>query len=202
MRLDLGGIAKGYAAGAALETLRHFDIRRALIDASGDIAAGAPPPGRANWVVGIAPLDDADARPSRHLALSDTAVATSGDYWQYVEIGGTRYSHIVDPRTGLGVEGPSRVTVVTRDPALADGWASAISVLGPTAGIDAAENVAGLEAFVEFERDGRRVTRETTGFAAYEAPPSATTKDDNQNNIDDADRIAADGTPEPAGPRT
>lgn len=172
LRLDLGGIAKGYAADAALKVLRAHGIHRALVDASGDIAVGRPPPDRDHWSVGIAQLDNTEGTPSRHLAIANRAVATSGDYWQFVEIDGRRYSHIVDPRNGLGIPGPSRVTVIANDGTTADAWASAISVLGPDDGIRVAESIAELEAFVEFEQDGERITRETTGFAPYVSPES------------------------------
>jgi len=134
MRLDLGGIAKGYAIDKALEVLEKFGIKRALVDAGGDIVLGDPPPDRPGWQIGIARLE-VDGPPTRVLTLSNTAIATSGDSWQFVEIDGRRYSHIVDPRTGLGLTDHSSVTIIARDGMVADALASAVSVLGPEQGM-------------------------------------------------------------------
>lgn len=134
LRFDLGGIAKGYALDASLETLRRHGITRALVDGGGDIACGDPPPGSRGWRIGVAPLER-DAQPSRFLTLARCAVATSGDAFQFVEIAGKRYSHLVDPRTGLGLIGRSQVTVVAPRAIDADAIATACSVLGPSEGL-------------------------------------------------------------------
>jgi thiamine biosynthesis lipoprotein len=99
MRLDLGGIAKGYAADAALAAIGKLGIRRALVRASGDIAVGEPPPGETGWRIGIAPLD-AEQVPTRFVRLAKGAISTSGDSRQHLTVNGKRYSHIIDPRTG------------------------------------------------------------------------------------------------------
>ncbi len=138
MRIDLGGIAKGFAIDEALKELRKHGITRALVDAGGDVGLGDPPADRPSWTVGVAPLDP-DADPSILISLSNVAVATSGDMWQYVEIDGRRYSHIVDPRTGIGLTDHSSVTVIAPDAITADGLASAVSVLGPKKGIELIE---------------------------------------------------------------
>jgi len=135
MRLDLGGIAKGRAADEALETLRDRGITRALVDASGDLVAGDPPPGRSGWVVDAAPLDPEHSRPAARIEIANCAVATSGDAFQSVEIAGRRYSHILNPRTGFGLSRRSSVTVIAPTGMGADSLASALSVLGPEAGL-------------------------------------------------------------------
>jgi len=129
MRLDLGGIAKGYILQEALNTLRANGVRAALLEAGGDVVVGDPPPGQSGWSVFVAGGDTATLRRAK--ALSNVAVATSGGSEQFVEIGGVRYSHIIDPRTGLGVSGRHIVTVIADDGALADAAATALSVLGP-----------------------------------------------------------------------
>ncbi|HEV3020820.1 MAG TPA: FAD:protein FMN transferase, partial [Pirellulales bacterium] len=134
MLLDLGAIAKGYAAEAALEVLRRYGITRALVAASGDIAAGDPPPGARGWKVGIAPLEPG-AQPSRYVLLNHAAVSTAGDTEQYVEINGKRYSHIVDPQTGMGLTRRSSATVVAHDGTTSDGLDTAVSVLGARKGL-------------------------------------------------------------------
>ena len=122
MKLDLGGIAKGYAADAALEALRLAGVRRALVAVSGDLAIGDPPPGKEGWQVEIA--------GGRVLELRNCGVSTSGDREQHWEIGGKRYSHIVDARTGKPLEDSREVTVVTERAAVSDAIATAICVTG------------------------------------------------------------------------
>jgi thiamine biosynthesis lipoprotein len=122
----------GYAADRAMEILADRGIESAMIDASGDVLASGPPPGKAGWRIAVAPL-----RPGGQgetILLAHAAVTTSGDAHQAVEIDGRRYSHIVDPRTGIGVAGPAAVSVVAPDATTADALATATSVLGPVAG--------------------------------------------------------------------
>ncbi|PHR85934.1 MAG: ApbE family lipoprotein [Blastopirellula sp.] len=133
MRIDLGGIAKGYAADQALLVLKEQGYNRVLVDAGGDVAIGESPPNTKGWAIGVATLDPQQP-PSQILYLSNCAVATSGDAFQHVEIDGIRYSHIIDPRTARGVTLRSSVTVLAPNCTLADAWASALSVLGPERG--------------------------------------------------------------------
>jgi len=147
MRLDLGGIAKGYAIDQALVVLREHGITRALVDAGGDVGLGDPPPDKPGWRIGVASLEP-DSPPSRYLLLSNAAVATSGDTWQYVRIGGRRYSHLVDPHTGIGLTDHSSVTVIAADATTADAWASAVSVMGPHKGLARIDRIPGAAALV------------------------------------------------------
>jgi len=165
MRLDLGGIAKGYAADEALRVLREHGIRSVLLDAGGDLMAGDPPPGKKAWTVAIAAYGARDSRSTEKgkaplLSLANAAAATSGDRFQAVEIDGKRYSHIIDPRTGLGLTTPSSVTVIAPDAVTADSLASAVSVLGPKAGIaliEATPNCAAL--FIRQSKTGPETFR-------------------------------------------
>jgi thiamine biosynthesis lipoprotein len=140
MLLDLGGIAKGYAAQAAQTVLKQHGISRALVAAGGDIAVSGPPVGKPGWEIGIAraPGEPTDG-PT--LILHDVGVSTSGDAEQYVEIAGKRYSHIVDPRTGLGLTDSWQVTVIAPDATTSDGMTKVLCVLGPQRGLKA---IAGL----------------------------------------------------------
>ncbi len=147
VRLDLGGIGKGFAADAALAELKRLGLQIALVDAGGDLAIGVKPPGKPGWRIGVAPLQAAGP-PSRYLHLSECGIATSGDAWQFVEIGGRRYSHILDPRTGLGLSTRSSVTVIAADATAADGLASAVSVLGPQRGLSLIERFQQAAALV------------------------------------------------------
>jgi thiamine biosynthesis lipoprotein len=147
MRLDLGGIGMGYAIDRGMEVLAECGIGSAMIDASGDIAVSGPPPGDAAWTIEVAALaGGGDGRRPMALELVNAAVTTSGDAFQAVEIDGVRYSHVVDPRTGLGVTGPAAVTVIATDCTTADAVATAASVLGPEAGLAFVESVPGAAA--------------------------------------------------------
>lgn len=130
MRLDLGGIAQGYAADAALEVLKAHGFASAMVNASGDIVVGDAPPGERGWKIGLAALDPKQA-PTRFVILANAAISSSGDAFQYVEVEGKRYSHIVDPKTGLGLTTPMAVTVIATSATTADAYASAACVLGP-----------------------------------------------------------------------
>jgi thiamine biosynthesis lipoprotein len=130
MKLDLGGIAKGYAADEVLKVLAKHGLKRALVAAGGDIAVKEPPPGKKGWTIAIAAIDPKKEGP-RNLVLANAAVSTSGDAEQYVEIDGKRYSHIVDPRTGMGLVGRMSATVVAPDGITSDSLTKVVAVLGP-----------------------------------------------------------------------
>ncbi len=125
MKLDLGGIGQGFAADECLNVLRTFGITRALADAGGDIALGDPPPDAVGWTVAIP--ERFSATP---LLLARCGITSSGATARYLEAGGRRYSHIVDPRTGWGLTHRVLVTVQAPTATEADAWATAISVMG------------------------------------------------------------------------
>jgi thiamine biosynthesis lipoprotein len=149
MRLDLGGIAKGYILDQALAELRRHGVTRALLEAGGDIVAGDPPPGLPGWRVAV-PEGGRAVRASA-AALANAAVATSGDTEQFVLIEGVRYSHVIDPQTGLGLTTRRQATVVAEDGVTADGLATALVVL------DAERGAALLRAFPQVVAEVRPV---------------------------------------------
>ena len=132
MQLNVGGIAKGFILDRALDTLAAEGISRAMIEAGGDLVMSGPPPGTEGWNVRL-PGAGPNGTP-RTVRLHHAAVATSGATEQFVEIDGTRYSHVVDPRTGLGLTHRLLVTVVADRGVLADGLATTVGVLGAEAG--------------------------------------------------------------------
>lgn len=181
MRLDAGGIGMGYGVDEALKVLKHEGIASALIDASGDIGVSNPPPGERGWQIAIEP-PSGEGTPSRYVLLSNYAITTSGDAFQAVEIGGRRYSHIVDPRTGLGILGRSAVTVIAPDCITADSYTKPICVLGSEAGFKLIESVPGAAAYVERETDGesgnpRLEKFETKRFAEFLSTPNSLSTD-------------------------
>ncbi len=167
MLLDLGGIAKGYAADAVLEVLRRHGITRALAGAGGDIAVGAPPPDAKAWKVGIAALANTDGTPTQYLALKNAAVSTAGDANQFVEIGGVRYSHIVDPKTGMGLIGRRSVTVIAPKGVWSDGLDTAACVMGLEKGMKMLEGQADCAALFVHESADGVVSTPSKRFAQY-----------------------------------
>lgn len=126
MQLDLGGVAKGFAAHEAVKHLRSLGYSSALVALSGDVAAGDPPPGTSGWKVAVS--HDGNGVLG-YVLLANECCSTSGDAEQVIRISGIAYSHIVDPRTGLGCTYPGAVTVVGPDGATVDALASAIRLL-------------------------------------------------------------------------
>ncbi|MDA1049735.1 MAG: FAD:protein FMN transferase [Planctomycetota bacterium] len=165
MRLDLGGIAKGYAGDEALRSMAALGVTRAIVNAGGDVVAGDAPPDATGWRIGIAALER-DAPPSRFVRVANAAVATSGDVWQFVEIHGVRYSHILNPATGLGLTTRSSVTIFAPSGIAADSLASAVSVLGPQAGLKLVEGLAGTEALILTQGEAGPKVDQTSGVDA------------------------------------
>lgn len=151
-RIGFGAIGKGYAANRAVFVLREHGVSGGVINAGGDLVVfGTQEDGRP-WRIGIAnPLhrDEVFA----WLDVTDEAVVTSGDYENYIEIEGRRYSHIIDPRTGWPVEELRSVTIVCPDGELADALATGVSVLGIGGGLDLVNRLNGIEAML-VDKDG------------------------------------------------
>lgn len=163
MRLDFGGIAKGYASDEAYKVLVDAGCPIALVAGEGDIRAGLAPPGRPGWRVKIAPPSQSNASPWDDLILKERAVSTSGDTTQFVEIDGVRYSHIVDPKTGRALTRQGAVTVVAPDATTADAVATAFAVLGPERSIPLARKL-GVEALFVTVRGEKNVVETTPDF--------------------------------------
>jgi thiamine biosynthesis lipoprotein len=155
MQLDVGGIAKGYAADAALAVLKQLGIRSALVAASGDLAFSDAPPGRQGWKIGV---------DSAVLELRNAAVSTSGDAEQGLDANGKRYSHIIDPITHMGLTCGITVTIIAPTGILSDGIATAVSVLGAERGIEFVEKKAGVAALIAVSEGGVSQRVESMGF--------------------------------------
>jgi thiamine biosynthesis lipoprotein len=170
MQLDFGGIAKGYAADAALAILKQHGLSRSLVAASGDIVAGDPPPGKETWRVGIRSLDvviadDPDKPLTGSVPLANGAISTSGDTQQAVNIDGVRYSHIVNPVTALGLTERIAVTVTGPDATTTDSYGTAVSVLGKEKGLAFIEGKEGVECLIlEADENGTITETRSSGF--------------------------------------
>jgi FAD:protein FMN transferase len=155
MKLDVGGIAKGYAAQAALNELKKEGVSRALVGGAGDIVVGDPPPDARGWKVAIAPLAPGKAAHPRVLLLANAAVSTAGDAEQFVSIDGHRYSHIINPATGVGIEDRASVTVVAPDGATADALETTVYIMGPERGLKLVDETPGTSAiFIRLTPEG------------------------------------------------
>jgi len=129
MRLDFGGIAKGYIAQWVIDYLKSIGIKEALADAGGDISMSGAPLSSKGWLVGVNVPETADDLLSKKLELTSISVATSGDVYQFIENEGVKYSHIINPITGYGVTSLRNVTVIAPLGATADWLATACSIL-------------------------------------------------------------------------
>lgn len=170
IQIDLGAIAKGYAADEALKAMQQFGVPRAMVDAGGDIVVGDPPPDRSYWRIEVEKLRPQDSKlaspPVVH--LRNAAIATSGDAYQFLEIDGVRYSHIVDPATGLGLTTPSTVTIIAPTGMQADSLASAVSVLGPESGLRLIQAIPQTECFITWLRENDDLQQvSSSGFASF-----------------------------------
>jgi thiamine biosynthesis lipoprotein len=129
MRIGFGGIGKGYAAEMAKKVLVKNEVKSGIINASGDLSAWGFQPNGKPWTIGIANPDVPQSAFS-YLEISNKAIATSGNYEKYVMINGKKYSHTIDPKTGLPITGIKSVTVISNNAEFADAMATPIAVMG------------------------------------------------------------------------
>lgn len=134
MRIGFGGIGKGYAAEMAKKILLLNNVKSGIINASGDITTWGNQPNGKPWTIGIANPDQPTSAFS-YLEISNKAIATSGNYEKYITIAGKKYSHTIDPKTGLPISGIKSVTVISSNAEFADAMATPIAVMGITAGL-------------------------------------------------------------------
>ncbi len=138
--MDFGGIVKGYTAQKVIDHLHTKNIHHALVDAGGDIVMSKPPPGKEGWSVAVnLPGDDVELSEHR-LLLSNKAIATSGNMYQFIQHDGKKYSHIINPKTGYGITVQRQVTVIANDGATADWLATACSILPISKALKLAES--------------------------------------------------------------
>ncbi len=153
MRIDFGGIGKGYAADEGLRILRLFNITSAFLDAGGDLALGEAPPQKDGWEIEIN-SGGKDTTSKRVMRLRNCGIATSGNTYRFLEHNGIRYSHIVDPHTGVGLTTHTRTTVIAPNGTAADALATAFSVLGIKNGKKTARKIKNTRVWL-LEQNGR-----------------------------------------------
>jgi thiamine biosynthesis lipoprotein len=143
MRIGFGGIGKGYAADRAKALLQEQGVTSGIVNASGDLVAWGLDAGGQPWKVGIADPDHA-GQPFSYLPISDMAIATSGNYEKYVVIDGKKYSHTINPRTGLPVTGIKSVSIIAPNAELADAMTTPVMIRGIKAGLGMINQIRGL----------------------------------------------------------
>jgi len=148
MALDVGGIAKGYAASEALDAIGRTGVRSALVAVSGDLAFSDAPPDARGWRISLHDVPGEAAGVPAIAELSNAAVSTAGKDEQHLDAGGRRYSHIIDPRSRMGLTEDLTVTVIARNGLAADGLDTAISVLGVEKGLALIESRADAVALI------------------------------------------------------
>lgn len=152
MRIGFGGIGKGYAAERAKKVMCALGAESGVVNASGDLTAwGLQPDGRM-WTLGIADPDRSQHVFS-YMNITGLAVATSGNYEKFVMIGGRKYSHTINPRTGLPVTGIKSVTIITTNAEIADAMATPVTIMGVHAGLDMINQMKDIEAVIIDDND-------------------------------------------------
>jgi FAD:protein FMN transferase len=147
MRIGFGGIGKGYAADMAKSVMLEEGVESGLINASGDLVTWGNQANGKPWTIGIADPDNAQL-PFSFLNISNAAIATSGNYEKYVLIDGKKYSHTINPKTGLPVTGIKSVTIITTNAELADAMATPVTVMGTRAGLNLVNQMQQIECII------------------------------------------------------
>lgn len=147
MRIGFGGIGKGYAAEMAKAVMQNAGVTSGVVNASGDLAAWGHQPEGKPWTIGIVHPDAADM-PFSYMNVTDMAVATSGNYEKFVMIDGKKYSHTINPRTGLPVRGIKSVTIISPNAELCDALATPVTIMGVTAGMHLINQLKDIECVI------------------------------------------------------
>ena len=152
MRIGFGGIGKGYAAERAKQVMKLNGVESGIVNASGDLTTWGLQPDGKQWTIAIANPNAAHQAFS-YMEISNMAVATSGNYEKFVMIGGKKYSHTINPRTGLPISGIKSVTIITTNAELADAMATPVTIMGITSGLDMINQIKGVEAIIIDDND-------------------------------------------------
>ncbi len=147
MRIGFGGIGKGYAAEMTKSLLKKEGVKSGIVNASGDLTTWGSQANGKPWTIGIANPNNAHL-PFSYINITDMAVATSGNYEKYVTINGNKYSHTINPKTGLPVTGIKSVTIITPNAEIADAMATPVMIMGIKAGINLINQVQHLGCII------------------------------------------------------
>jgi thiamine biosynthesis lipoprotein len=157
MRIGFGGIGKGYAAEMAKQVMQQYGIKSGIVNASGDLTTWGKQPDGSNWTIGIAHPESSDKIFS-YMNISNMAIATSGNYEKFILINGKKYSHTINPRTGLPVTGIKSVTIISTNAEIADAMATPVMIMGIEAGLHMINQIKNIEAIVVDDNNKLYVT--------------------------------------------
>jgi thiamine biosynthesis lipoprotein len=152
MRIGFGGIGKGYAAERAKQVMKLQGVESGVVNASGDLTTWGLQPTGKQWTIAIADPNNSQQSFS-FLEISDMAVATSGNYEKFATIAGKKYSHTINPHTGLPVSGIKSVTIITTNAEIADAMATPVTIMGINAGLDMINQMKNIEAIIVDDND-------------------------------------------------
>ena len=152
MRIGFGGIGKGYAAERAKFILQQKGVQSGIVNASGDLTVWGHQPNGQDWTIGIAD-PNAARQPFSYLSITNMAIATSGNYEKYVMINGKKYSHTIDPKTGLPVSGIKSVTIFSPNAEIADAMATPVMIMGIKVGLDMINQIKGISCIIIDDND-------------------------------------------------
>lgn len=147
MRIGFGGIGKGYAADRAKSVLQKKGVKSGIINAAGDLSAWGYQPNGKPWTIGIAD-PNATRQLFSSLEITDTSVATSGNYEKFIVIDGKKYSHTIDPKTGLPVRGIKSVSIICPNAEIADAMATPVMIMGIRTGLDMLNQMKNIEGII------------------------------------------------------
>jgi thiamine biosynthesis lipoprotein len=152
MRIGFGGIGKGYAAERAKMVMKEMGVQSGVVNAAGDMTAWGLQPNGKQWTIGIADPNSKDKIFS-YMNITDMAVATSGNYEKYILINGQKYSHTIDPKTGLPIRGIKSVTIISQNAEIADAMATPVMIMGIIPGLTMINQMKGIEAIIVDDYD-------------------------------------------------
>jgi thiamine biosynthesis lipoprotein len=151
-RIGFGGIGKGYAAEMAKMVMVQQGVESGIVNASGDLTAWGLQPDGSEWTIGIADPNKS-GQVFSFIKITGLAVATSGNYEKYIVVDGKKYSHTINPRTGLPVTGIKSVTIITKNAEIADAMATPVTIMGIKAGLGMINQIKDIEAIIVDDHD-------------------------------------------------
>jgi thiamine biosynthesis lipoprotein len=151
-RIGFGGIGKGYAAEMAKKIMIQNGVESGIVNASGDLTAWGLQPNGEEWTIGIADPNIV-GQVFSFIKITGLAVATSGNYEKFILIDGKKYSHTINPRTGLPVSGIKSVTIITTNAEIADAMATPVTIMGVKAGLGMINQIKDIEAIIVDDHD-------------------------------------------------
>ena len=152
MRVGFGGIGKGYAAERAKFVLKQLGVGSGIVNAAGDLTTWGLQPNGKPWTIGIASPDKSH-HPFSYMEITDMAIATSGNYEKFAIVNGKKYSHTIDPKTGLPVEGIKSVTIISPNAEIADAMATPVMVMGIKVGLDMINQIKNIGCIIIDDHD-------------------------------------------------